>query len=118
MRKTRPPTTIDPFFRNAAGLEPFHHAGTALEHGYTRIDTWPRLRNAEKRQGMARHLLVLPHGTHAARLPARAVAATARERHDPVDCDADVRVKHIVDFALEAERKCGHRQLVVNITKN
>ena len=32
---------------------------------------------------------------------------------------ADVRVKHIVDFALEAERKCGHRQLVVNtITKN
>ena len=31
---------------------------------------------------------------------------------------ADVRVKHIVDFALEADRHCGHRRLVVNITKN
>ena len=40
-----PDPPIDPFFRSAAGLEPFHHAGTALEHGYTRIDTWPRLRN-------------------------------------------------------------------------
>ena len=29
-----PDQLIDPFFRSAAGLEPFHHAGTALEHGY------------------------------------------------------------------------------------
>ena len=44
-----PDPPIDPFFRTAAGLEPYHHAGTALEHGLTRIDTWwPRLRNADK----------------------------------------------------------------------
>ena len=44
-----PEPPIDPFFRSATGLEPFHHAGTALEHGYsTRIDIWSRLRNADK----------------------------------------------------------------------
>ena len=76
---------IDPFFRSAASLEPFHHAGTALEHGYTRIDTWPRLRNADKAW---RDISSYCPRTHAARLPARVVAATARETHNPVDREA------------------------------
>ena len=82
----------------------------------TRIDTWPRLRNADKAWrdissfypteptplAFQRELWQLPLGKDTIQSIAKPYA--------------DVRVKHIVDFALEAERKCGHRQLVIVTT--
>ena len=96
-----------PADRYATGLEPFHHAGTALKHGYTRIDTWPRLCNADKAWrnissycpteptplAFQRELWQLPLGKDTIQSIAKPYA--------------DFRIKHIVDSALEAERNVG-----------